>query len=158
MSPLHYLHLLQRPAQCRVLFIKKFILAGFFKYFSRLYSLHYTGPSRVTSPILDTGHVPGPLQLWRLESQLCNSRCHSLLRIVILSGASPSQDRFKLPATVLSLAASRDGLESCAATCRSSPGCAAARHWQPTPYPWLVPLGVSDLAKTFRPTVRLGWD
>ena len=53
MSPLHYLHLLQRPAQCRVLFITKFILAGFFRHFSRLYSVHDTGPSHVTSPILN---------------------------------------------------------------------------------------------------------
>ena len=94
--PLHYLHLLQRPAQCSIQdsVHNKFLLAGFFKHFSRLYSVHDTGPSSVTNPVLDTGHVPGPQRRRRLESQMCHSqRCRSPLRIIILSSAS--RDRFK---------------------------------------------------------------
>ena len=128
----------------------KFLLAGFFKYFSRLYSAHYTGPSRLysahytgpsrlsmsrlMSPILDTDHVPGPLRQLRLESQLCHSQlCSSPLRIEILSGAR--RDRFKLPATVPSRTASLAGSEAGAAAGRCCPGSPAARLWQPLAEP-----------------------
>ena len=61
--------------------------------------------------------------------------------MVILSG--PSQDLFKLPATVPSRIASRTGSESCAAAVRGGQVGAAARHWQPRPEP--LPGGTATL-------------